>query len=265
MRKYPEVFKISFKMQIIWRFDVVMTIVATVARIIAAWILWHAIFEGKEIVGGFTFEAMLSYYIIGSIISSIDFSNQISGEVSWLIKDGGFSKHMVTPMNPMVFFGLMAGGRSAFHLGFSFLAAVFCSVACRIIITFTTDAIQIFLAVLMILTGLSFMVGYQYFIGIMAFKFLDIGFFTYIQSSIIAFATGSMIPLSLLPAGAVRALHYLPFTHVVYTPTILLTGQSSMAEGFTGLCVLSVWTAAMLIIAQATYNRMRTKYDGVGI
>ena len=260
-----EVFRISFKMQIIWRFDVAMTMVATVARIVAAWILWFTIFEGKEIVGGFTFEAMLSYYIVGSIISSIDFSNQVSGEVSWLVKDGGFSKHMVTPMNPMGFFGSMVGGESAFHLGFSLLVAVVCSVVFRVNIILTTDAVPILLAVLMILIGLAFMAGYHYFIGIMAFKFLDIGFFTHIQSSIIAFATGSMIPLSLLPSGIVNTLYFLPFAHVVYTPAMLLTGQIGATKGLAGLCVLLAWTAAMLIVAQTTYTRMRTRYDGVGI
>lgn len=265
MRKYMEVFRISFKMQIIWRFDVVMTMVATITRIIAAWILWLAIFEGKEVVGGFTFEAMLSYYIIGAIISSIDFSNQVSGEVSYLVKDGGFSKHMVTPMNPMGFFGSMVGGESAFHLGFSLLAAVICSVAFRVNIILTMNVVQILLAALLILSGLAFMVGYHYFVGIMAFKFLDVGFFMHIQGAIIAFATGSMIPLSLLPDVVVDILRFLPFTHVVYTPTMLLTGQIGPAEGLFGLSVIIGWTITMLIIAQTTYNRLRIKYDGVGI
>jgi len=265
VRKYAEVFRISFKMQIIWRFDVIMTMVATIARIIAAWILWLAIFQGREMVSGFTFDAMLSYYIVAAIISSIDFSHQVSGEVAWLIKSGGFSKHMVTPMNPMGFFGSMAGGESAFHLVFSVFAAALCYFAFGVNIMLSTDIFSILLAFVMILMGLTFMIGYHYFVGIMAFKFLSVDFFTHVQSSIIAFATGSMIPLSLLPNGVVSVLRYLPFTHVVYTPTMLLTGQKSITEGVTGLCVLLIWTAAMLIIAQRTYTRMRIKYDGVGI
>ena len=260
-----EVFRMSFKMQIIWRFDVVMTMVATVARIVAAWILWLAIFQGRDIVNGFTFEAMLSYYIVGAIVSSIDFSHQVSGEVSWLIKDGGFSKHMVTPMNPMGFFGAMVGGESAFHLMFSLIAAVICSYAFGVNVILSTESIRIMLAVLMIPIGLTFMVGYHYFVGIMAFKFLDIDFFMHVQGSIIAFATGSMIPLSMLPSGIADVLRYLPFTHVVYTPTMLLTGQIDASEGLIGLCVLSIWTVSMSIIAQKTYAGMRVKYDGVGI
>ena len=44
-----------------------------------------------------------------------------------------------------------------------------------------------------------------------------------------------------------------------------LIGPNGAAEGLIGLCVLLVWMAAMLIIAQMTYTRMRMKYDGAGI
>jgi ABC-2 type transport system permease protein len=265
MRKYLEVFRISFKMQIIWRFDVLMTMVATVARIAAAWILWNAIFQDRELVSGFTFETMLSYYVVGAIISSIDFSNQVSGEVSWLIKDGGFSKHMVTPMNPMGFFGSLVGGESAFHLGFSLLAAVICSFVFGVSINLSADILSILLAVLIIPMGLAFMAGYHYFVGVMAFKFLDVGFFTHVQDSIIAFATGSMIPLSLLPDAALSVLRFIPFSHAVYTPSMLLTGQMDVSEGLFGLAVVLAGTVAMILIAQSAYHRLRVKYDGVGI
>jgi ABC-2 type transport system permease protein len=265
MRKYMEVFRISFKMQITWRFDVVMTMVAIAGRIAAAWILWLTIFQGRAIVSGFTFEAIMSYYIVSAIISSIDFSYQIGGEVSWLIRDGGFSKHMITPMNPMGFFGSMVGGESTFHLVFSLFAAAACFLAFGLNIILSTDAASVLLAVVMILMGLAFMTGYHYFVGVMTFKFLSIDFFTHVQSSIIAFATGSMIPISLLPNSVASVLRYLPFTHVVYTPAMLLTGQKGVMEGVIGLCVLSGWTAAILIIAQKTYTKMRIKYDGVGI
>lgn len=265
MRKYMEVFRLSFKMQIVWRFDVAMTMVATIGRVIVAWILWSAIFTGKELVGGFTFGAMLSYYTVCSIISSIDFSSQISGEVSELIREGRFSGHMVTPMNPMGFFSSMIAGESAFHLGFSVVAAVVCVFVFNINILFTADALKILLAILLILLGLAFMACYQYFIGVLTFKFLEIEFFWHMQGSLIAFATGSLVPLSLLPASVVAVLRCLPFTHVGFTPAMLLTGQMNIGDGLFGLAVLAVWIAAMFLTAQYTYGRLRVKYDGVGI
>jgi len=265
MRKYAEVFRISFKMQIVWRFDVAMTMVATFAHILTMWILWQAIFEGKEHIGGFTFGTMLSYYIVCSILRSIDFSNQISGEVSELIRGGGFSGHMVTPMNPMGFFISMVAGESAFHLFFSIISAILCVAIFRLNITLTSDITRILLAVAMILLGLTFMAGFRYFLGVLTFKFLEINFVLYLQMSMVAFATGAFVPLSLLPNAALTVFQFLPFSHVVYTPAMLLTGQIASIKGLFGLTVLFVWTAIITTIGQLTYNRLRKKYDGVRI
>ena len=265
MRKYVEVFRMSFKMQIVWRFDVAMTMVATVGRIVAGWIVWLTIFDGKAVVGGFTLQGMLSYYLVCSILRSINFSHQISGEVSYLIREGRFSGHMVTPMNPMGFFSSMTAGESAFHLGFSLIAAAFCAVAFRIDIALAGGLPEILIAAAMILLGLAFSSCYQYFIGILAFKFIGIGFFWHVQMAIIGFATGSMVPLSLLAKPVFTALQFLPFTHEAYTPAMLLTGQITAREGLFGLGVLAAWTLAMAAIAQRTYRRLRVKYDGVGI
>jgi len=265
MRKYLEVFRWSFKMQLVWRFDVSMTVVATIGRIIAAWILWSAIFAGKETVSGFTFTAMLSYYIIGSFLASLDMSNQISGEVSYLIKDGGFSKHMVTPMNPFGFFAYMIAGESAFHLMFSLVSAAVCTFLLQIKIIITPDVATLIIAGIIVLLGLTFMAGYHYFIGILAFKFGDISFFLHVQSSIISFATGVLVPLSLLPGRVVRILCFLPFTHVVFTPAMLLTGQADISYGLFALTVLAGWVAVILLTGQAAYKKLRIKYEGVGI
>jgi ABC-2 type transport system permease protein len=265
MKKYFEVFRLSFKMQITWRFDLAMTVVSTSGRLIAAWILWSAIFGSAGLVGGFTFESMLSYYIVGSVLATIDFSYQISGEITYLIRGGRFSGHMAVPMDPLLFFGSMAAGESAFHLGFSILSVTVCTLFFGTGIVLTGDILKLAVSVVMIPLGLSFMAAYHYIIGVLTFRFLDIDFFLHVQGMIISFATGALIPLSMLPERVLLVLNLLPFTHVVYTPAMLITGRLSAAEGLAGLCVILIWVAAASVAARFIYTKMRTLYDGVGI
>ena len=264
MRKYIEVFRLSFKMQIIWRFDVAMTTAATVGRILTAWILWGAVFSVHETVGGFSFNAMLSYYIISSVLTSLDMSNQISGEISYIIRNGQFSKHMVTPMNPQGFFGMMAAGESAFHLFFSLAAAILCALLFRVNLTLTSDPVQILYAVVMILTGLLFMISLNYFLGILAFKYQNVDSFLHIKGHLIAFTTGTLVPLSLLPDNFISIMRFLPFYYVTYQPAMILTGQSDPNIEI-GLFIIAGWTAAFLAINGLSYRRLRIKYDGVAI
>ncbi|WP_254211160.1 ABC-2 family transporter protein, partial [Clostridioides difficile] len=95
IRRYYEVAKINFKVQLIWRFDVVVNMVFTIVKILFAYILWKAIFGENKIVSGFTFNSMLSYYIISSFLAGIDMSKSTSEEICNRVKLGTFSKYMI--------------------------------------------------------------------------------------------------------------------------------------------------------------------------
>lgn len=265
MKKYLEIAKVLFRAQLVYRFDVMMTALGMAARVLFAFILWGAVFTERETVGNFTYEAMLSYYLVSSFLASVEKSGGVSGEVSQRIRGGTFSKYMVIPDNPMAHFLAQTLGSAGYYAVFSALTALFCALAFGIAPTFSRDLAALACAALMVPVGLVFMVCYQYFIGLLAFKFQDIGFFWHVQGAILQFATGGIVPLSLLPEPAVMVFRFLPFTYVTYAPAMLLTGQMQAAEGLFGLAVLSAWTVGMVFIGQYSYQRLRVRYDGVGI
>ena len=62
--KYLEISKIYIKSQLVWRADVVFQVFFTVTKILFAYLLWGIIFNDRTEVAGFSFQSMLSYYII---------------------------------------------------------------------------------------------------------------------------------------------------------------------------------------------------------
>jgi ABC-2 type transport system permease protein len=265
MKKYLEFAKIQFRVQIVYRFDVIMTALAAVARIFFAWILWGAVFAGRERVGDFTFQSMLSYYVVSSFITSLDLSERVSGEVSDRIRNGTFSKYMVVPANVQGYFLFQQFGAAAYYALFSFIAAVFCTVVFKIELIVTADPAQILCALVMIIIGLSFLISYHYCIGLLTLKFQDVGFFLHLQGNIIAFVSGALVPLSLLPGAVTGILRFLPFYYVTYTPAMLLTGQAGAGEGRLGLGIITAWALVMALVSHRMYQRLRVRYDGVGI
>ena len=109
------------------------------------------------------------------------------------------------------------------------------------------------------------MICYHFLIGILAFKFEDIGFFLHVQSSLIDFSKGTLFPLALLPPGLLTVVNYLPFPHTVYTPASLLCGQISLNEAWHALGVLLLWTLALILTCCLSYRHLRVRFDGVGI
>jgi len=265
MKKYIAVAKILFKAQIVYRFDVAMTAIATVGRVLFAWIMWGAVYAGRETIGGFTFQAMLSYYLVSSLLTSLEMSSGVSGEVSSRIRGGTFSQFMVIPSSPQLHFMAQNFGAAGYYAIFAVMATAISGLLFGVNLSLSPDIGALLCALAMVPLGLVFMVGYQFFFGVLAFKFQDIGFFWHLQGSIFALITGTIFPLSLLPGGVLAVLKFLPFTYVTYAPAMLITGQMGVHEGLWGLLILAIWTAGMMLTGRATYHRLRVKFDGVGI
>ena len=265
MRKYLAVAKTLFKAQFAYRFDVIMTAVSTVWRIIFALILWGAIFANRESVGGFTYPEMLSYYVISSFYAMMDMSAGVLGEISGRIKDGSFSKFMIIPSNPQLHFLSQTLGASAYYGLFIIIALVASTLVFRIDLILTFDLPRMILAVLVFLSGIAFMNSYQFLLGIFALKYQDTTFSMHLLPSIISFLSGELVPLSLLPGIFTAAIKVFPFAHVVYTPTMLMIGRMDIREGLSGCALLLAWTIGMTVVNQLTYTRLRKRYEGVGI
>ena len=73
--------KINFKSCIIWRFDILANLLLTVTKIMFAYILWKAVFGENDVIGGFTFYSMFTYYVTGAFLSGADMSKKISTEI----------------------------------------------------------------------------------------------------------------------------------------------------------------------------------------
>ncbi|MDR1600177.1 MAG: ABC-2 family transporter protein [Oscillospiraceae bacterium] len=262
--KFIAVARTLFKAQTAYRFDMAMAAVETLGRVLFARILWGVVFQSRETVGGFTYQRMLAYYVVSSFLVSLETSYSVESELNERIRGGSFSKYMVIPTNPIAHFMARTCGSALYSAMFTSVAAVFGAAAFGARLTGAVEPGAAASAALMIPLGLAFMVCFRFWIGVMAFRFEDAGFFIHLEGSVIQFVTGAMVPLALLPDSVTGALRFLPFHYVTYTPAMLLTGQLSRREGWAGLAILAAWMCVMLPLAQLTYDRARVRYDGVG-
>jgi ABC-2 type transport system permease protein len=215
-------------------------------------------------IAGFTFHAMLSYYIINSFLAQLDKSDGIANEISDKIRGGTFSKHMVIPVNIQGYFLAQTLGASAFYFLFNLFAALVWIFIFRIKFVFTANPFMFLSAILIAGMGLIFMLQFNYFLGLLTFIFQDIYLFLMIKSTILLLVTGNMIPLVLLPKTIVDILRALPFYYISYLPSMLMMGRNGEEAGY-GIIILAAWIGVFLMVNRFAYNRLRIKYDGVGI
>lgn len=264
MGKYWAVSKVYMKAQLAWRADVVFNMICTVTRILFAYLLWGAVFQGRTTVGAFSFHGMLSYYIVSSFLFQLEMSGGVSGEINARIRNGTFSKYMVIPVGIERYFMAMELGVVLFYLAFDLAAAGLWVFVFRIRFVFTVDGSVFVCAAVMAVLGMVFMVQLNYFLGLLTLKYQGIGTLLMIKDNLAALVTGSIVPLALFPQGVVEVMRLLPFYYVTYLPAMLVTGQCR-EEAARGLAVIACWCLVMQGLIHVVWRKYLRKYDGVGI
>jgi len=262
--KYWEIAKIHMKTQLVWRVDVVFQMIFTICKILFAYLLWHMIFTGKDKVMGFSFAAMMSYYLISSFLSQLDMSQGISEEISQRIRNGTFSKYLILPIRVEGYFLAMELGMVLFYLVFVLAAGVVWVEIFQIHFLFTSSLFVVAGALLIIIEGMIFMVLLNFYFGLLTLKYQGIGTFLMIKNNLIALITGTLIPLALFPNEILLLMKLFPFYYITYLPSMLLIGYCEN-ELMRGIFILLLWCIVLQIIIWHTWNRYRKAYDGVGI
>ena len=264
IKKYCEVAKINFKGCIIWRFDILANLLLTVTKITFAYILWKAVFGKNDVIGGFTFYYMLTYYVTGAFLSGADMSKKISTEICTRVISGTFSKYIIIPVNIQIYFMAQNFGRLIFYLLLNMISLFTWIFILQISFSFTNNMYYLGTAAVMALLGLIFMTEFQFFIGILSFKFLEISMFRIIVDNIMVFITGAAIPLSLLPEAVTAVMRIFPFYYIIYLPSMLAIGRNGN-EALSGLIIIFAWVLVFFIINNLLYKRLRVLFEGVGI
>jgi len=264
MKKYAEMAKLMFKAQLAWRFDILFSMLYTIARILFAVVVWGVIFRENALVGGFTYQAMLSYYVVSSFFSQVEMTHTSTEDIIQHIRGGSFSGFMVAPASIEGRFLAMSIGTKLFHGIFLLITAVLSALLFRIPFAFVGSPSIIAAALALEVLGLLFIAQLSFLIGILAFKLENTFLLHLMKSNIVAFATGAIIPLALLPEAVVRVFAALPFYYVTYLPSMLLIGRETERVG-QGFVVLAIWIGAFFFINRWTYDRLRKRYEGVGI
>ena len=264
IKKYCEVAKINFKSCIIWRFDILANLLLTVTKITFAYILWRAVFGENDVIGGFTFYSMLTYYVTGAFLSGADMSKKISTEICTRVISGTFSKYIIIPVNIQIYFMAQNFGRLIFYLLLNMISLFTWIFILQISFSFTNNMYYLGTAAVMALLGLIFMTEFQFFIGILSFKFLEISMFRIIVDNIMVFITGAAIPLSLLPEAVTAVMRIFPFYYIIYLPSMLAIGRNGN-EALSGLIIIFAWVLVFFIINNLLYKRLRVLFEGVGI
>ncbi|VVB81483.1 ABC-2 family transporter protein [uncultured archaeon] len=256
--------KIGIKVWGAYRFEFLIALLTTPLSLIIYYYLWKSIYSYMvaEIIKGFTFESMISYYVLSMIVGFFTWT-----EVDkWLEQDlihGYMIKGLLKPVSFLSWYISLEIGMNimniltqmipVFIIGFLFFglktASPFNSIAFAASVFF------------------SFFIyfGLTYLLGLSAFWLKRISGIRRMRRAVFGFFAGSFLPLTLFPLWAQNIFHYLPFEYMKFVPITIYLELITKQEIIKALSIQIAWIIVIYTIIHLVWKQAYKRYSSVGL
>jgi len=227
--------------------------------------IWHAVYQDRETLNGFTLEQMLAYFGIAAVINYLTF-DFADWNLQMLIRTGKFVTFALRPMPHWLFaLSQKIGHRSlGFWIEFVPIFLIFQFV-------FQVDIMpaQPLWAVATII--LSFLMNFliNYCVGMTAFWLVRAEGIRRVFLLLKDISAGLFVPLSFFPEQLQKVLFFLPFQFISYVPTRVFIGDYELAGIKLSIpAIVGVQAGAVAAMAAVTlllYHIAIRRFSGVGV
>jgi len=265
--KPPKVFKAvittSYKEIFAYRSQMAVSVFVQPIYFLVHYFIWRAIFQTREQVSGFTFDQMILYFAVSSLIEFLNWDN--SGyTLQRLIQTGQFITFQLRPVSHIYFSFFQKVGQRIL----AFLIELIPVLCFYILFGVRFSPAMPFWALTSIILGfvMSFLIRYT--IGACAFWFVKTDGISRAVLLFNGICSGAFLPLNLYPEGFQKFLFFLPFQFASYVPVRVFIGHYELA-GMTMpipriVLVQAIMVAVMLLLNRALWYLGVKRFTGVG-
>lgn len=264
--KYNEYFKIGFKKSIEYKSYIIGNLTTPFFMAIFFYFIWQYIYaikgqgDASFLIGGFTFNEMMVYLIIGLLIQNAK-SSDLADRISETIKTGNIAIFLCRPVNfvkSIVYDGL---GEKVIPVSiFSFLL-----IGVTIFMDVTVPGIDIlFLFFIYGILLIIFEIFIEISIGGLAFWLTEIWGVKSSIRQIFWVLSGRALPLSLFPTWFLSFVKFTPFYYLEYTFALIYLGKLSVEEILKAMSIFTAWIFLFFLIMRLIYKKGFTKLESFG-
>lgn len=223
--------------------------------------VWLAVYRNGGMAGTYSLRSLVAYYLIMFVIF---LSYKGVGDIAWHLGDyirlGSFSSFLVKPMDLTKYYLFRSMG--LFMYDFLVLIFIISSLLFFPKLGFLPVNVLLFVPSLILAATIYFFVFYI--IGLLAFHFGMVMGINFLMYNVVAFFSGSMLPLDLLPKGLQWWANFLPFKYIGFFPLSVIQGKLSGHEIIWGFAGGLLWLVWFYLFAKFIYYSGVEKYEASG-
>ncbi len=246
-----------FQRNLSYKANAIMFFIGDGMILIVTYYLWKAIYASSmsPIINDFNFNEMV-VYVIMSFLTGLIINTDVSYSIMSEVKDGSIAINLIRPISyqkRMLFEGL---GNVLYNFVVLFIIG---SVGLTLFLYQAGMSLtwgRIVAYFISISMGIMLNFYYSYTFGLLSFKLTNMWGISQIMGAITQLLSGALIPLVFFPGWAQGLFNYLPFSSMIYTPTMIYLGKLEAEQILGALCIQLIWVIILAIVAQIVWKKL---------
>ncbi len=254
---YLEVIKKSFMQAYVYRVTTWLNLISAVITVMIQINLWSALLANRAYDEGITFQDMMSFVFINTLLLS--FMQTTSGSaLAGKIHDGSIAIDFLRPINLKYYLFAEDFGKNLYRTLFSVAPVCgICVVFYRVHVP--NNLLMIVIFVISIINGILIIFYIYYLFGLLAFWLHTAWYIPWYVRAVFQLFGGTFVPLWFYPPGLAQWSRFLPFRHITFEPIAIYLGKHSLAQSLSILCIQLGWILVLHGAEQFLWRRAQHK------
>jgi len=266
VKKYLQIFKLSFQQEFAYRLNFVMWRVRNILQIILLFFLWSSVFKDPQTeVFGYNQEKILTYVFGILILRAIVFSARavdVAGEIS----NGDITNFLLKPVNYFKYWATRDIASKILNLGFSVIEITILFLILKPNLFLQTNLLTLFAVLISLTMAVILFFCLLFITNMSAFWMPENGWaaqFLFI-AIITDFLSGGVFPLDILPLAFQKVLYSTPFPYLLFFPLQVYLGKIAGLEIIRGLATAFTWVFILFMTVKFIWAKGLRRYSAEG-
>jgi len=263
MKVLRAVFRIKKNEFAAYRSNIYLNFVFGCVPLIFSILFWKAVYgANKEIIGGYSYKQMITYYVNVFLMSLIINSRDNTVKMAEMIQNGNMHNFLLKPIGFISLnFKLYIAEKIIYLLNIFIPFILFCLLIRKYIF------INVYVMPVVMLSAcmafiLKYLIGCIF--GLMTVWIEEISGLLDLWNNIENFFSGGLLPLSILPALIYKLISILPFKFLLFVPIDIYMGKHQNNELIFILMVQGGWIVIFTMILLFIRKKAYRFYSGYG-
>ena len=265
MRKYWQIFKISWQNALVYRLSFAMWQVRSLLSFLTIYWFWLAVFTQYNQIGDYNRQGMLTYILVAAWLRHLVLWTD-SFHACVEIANGDLNNYLLKPIN---YFGnWLARDWSNKMLNLIFLTAelAIITVILKIPLFFPPSLWVWWGLIMLIILGSFLYFFYSFLLSSFSFWYPEHDGWPlrFLMLMFLDFLSGAAFPLDIFPQSLTAVFKFLPTSYFIYFPAQVFLGRLSFNQTMQGFLIMLSWLIILIYLSKVAWKKGLQIYGAYG-